>query len=314
MNVLKVGSRGSALALRQTQMTVQAIERLNPGLECRVEIIRTTGDRILDVPLAKIGDKGLFVKEIEAALLSGEIDCAVHSAKDLPSEMDERLCVAAFPERECPADALVSTKGDLADLPKHAIIGTSSLRRRAQILAARPDVQIVDLRGNLDTRLRKLDEGCCDAVILACAGLARMGLENRITQKLPYEICLPAVGQGALAVQCRVNDSACEIVRRLDSAPTRACVVAERALLRRLEGGCQVPIAALAREDDGQILMDALVAGLDGASIVRRSAVAPVSSANELGERLATELLNSPAKELLDLARTSAAPKDIGAA
>lgn len=314
MKVLKVGSRGSALALRQTQMTVEAIERLNPDVECRIEIIKTTGDRILDVPLAKIGDKGLFVKEIEAALMSCEIDLAVHSAKDLPSEMDECLCIAAFPERECPADALVSKCVGLMDLPKGAVIGTSSLRRRAQILAVRPDVKIVDLRGNLDTRLRKLDEGCCDAVILACAGLVRMGLEARITEALPYEICLPAVGQGALAIQCRTGDPACDIAASLDSPPTRACVTAERALLGRLEGGCQVPIAALAREESGELRMDALVAGLDGSSIVRKSASGALSTAKDLGERLAAELLDSPAKELLELARRSAVPNDIGAA
>ena len=314
MSVLRVGSRGSALALRQTQMMVEALERLNPGVKCRVEIIKTTGDRVTDVPLANIGDKGLFVKEIEAALLSGEIDLAVHSAKDLPSEMDERLCIGAYPERECPADALVSTKGQLVELPMGAIIGTSSLRRRAQILAVRPDARIIDLRGNLDTRLRKLDDGCCDAAFLACAGLVRMGLRDRITQTLPYDVCLPAVGQGALAVQCRANDQACEFVKRLDSPSTRACVTAERALLRCLEGGCQVPIGALARVDEEEIVMDALVAGLDGGSIVRRSAGAPAFAANELGERLAAELLDSPAKELLDLARMSAAPKDIGAA
>ena len=323
MNVLKVGSRGSALALRQTQMTVEALERLNPGVECRVEIIRTTGDRILDVPLAKIGDKGLFVKEIEAALLAGEIDLAVHSAKDLPTEMDKRLCIGAFPERECPADALVSgfplrsnpeTPCGLMDLPNGAVLGTSSLRRRAQILSVRPDFEIVDLRGNLDTRLRKLDEGCCDAVILACAGLMRMGLEARITEALSYDVCLPAVGQGALAIQCRTGDPACEIVGRLDSPVTRACVTAERALLAKLNGGCQVPIAALARVEDGELRLDALVAGLDGASIVRRSGVGHAESPGELGERVAQELLASSAKELLELARGIAVPKDIGAA
>jgi len=308
-----VGSRGSALALRQTQMVVDAIERLNPHVKCRVEVIKTTGDRVLDKPLAKIGDKGLFVKEIEAALIAGEIDFAVHSAKDLPSEMDERLCVAAYPERECPADALVSRNGRLADLPSGASVGTSSLRRRAQILAARPDLKISDLRGNLDTRLRKLDEGCCDAIVLACAGLVRMGLASRITQELTYEICLPAVGQGALAIQCRTGDSACGAVAKLDSAATRACVTAERALLAALGGGCQTPISALSRVVDGELVMDALVAAIDGSRIVRKSATGCIGAPDELGKRLAKELLDSPAKQLLDAARDGV-PPNIGAA
>lgn len=312
MSVLKVGSRGSALALRQTQIVIDEISRLNPGVECRVEIIKTTGDRILDVPLAKIGDKGLFVKEIEAALISGEIDLAVHSAKDLPTEMDERLTIAAFPERECPADALVSKMGKLAELPQRARVGTSSLRRRAQILAARPDLEMIDLRGNLDTRLRKLDGEDYDAIVLACAGLVRMGLESRITEVLPYEVCLPAAGQGALAVQCRSGDAACGIAASLDSPVTRACVSAERALLARLGGGCQAPIAALAREIGSAFRLSAAVASVDGANVIRKSADGDVSSPEELGIGLAEELLDSPARGLLDAARASAG--SIGAA
>lgn len=314
MNVLRVGSRGSALALRQSQMMIDEIVRRNTGVECHVEIIKTTGDRILDVPLANIGDKGLFVKEIEAALLAGEIDLAVHSAKDLPTEMDERLAIAAFPERECPADALVSKNGGLRELPVGARVGTSSLRRRAQILAARPDLQVVDLRGNLDTRLRKLDDDQYDAVVLACAGLTRMGLQSRITEVLPYELCLPAVGQGALAIQCRAGDRACGIAASLDSHWTRVCVLAERALMERLEGGCQVPIAALAREDDGRIRLEAAVAALDGRSVVRKLATGDAGDPRELGLRLADELLASPARALLEAARELPKPKDIGAA
>lgn len=309
-----VGSRGSVLALRQTQMVVDEIQRLNQSVECKIEVIKTTGDKILDVPLARIGDKGLFVKEIEAALIAGEIDFAVHSAKDLPTEMDERLCIAAFPERECPADALVSKIGNLTELPAGARVGTSSLRRRAQILAIRPDVEIVDLRGNLDTRLRKLDEEQYDAVILACAGLVRMGLESRITQVLPYEICLPAAGQGALAIQCRTGDATCGIVAKLDSPLTRACVSAERALIKGLGEGCQTPIAALAREDGSKLGLDALVAAIDGASTVRKYAIGDFSHSEQLGEQLAKELLYSPAKELLESARVSAEQKGIGAA
>lgn len=302
------------MALRQTQMVIDDITRLNPGVECRLEIIKTTGDRILDVPLASIGDKGLFVKEIEAALLSGEIDLAVHSAKDLPTAIDERLTIAAFPERECPADVLISKVGGLTELPQGAKVGTSSLRRRAQLLAARLDLQVIDLRGNLDTRLRKLETEDYDAIVLACAGLTRLGLETRITEVLPYDVCLPAVGQGALAIQCRAGDPACEIAAVLDSHWTRVCVTAERALLERLEGGCQVPVAALAREHDGQILLEALVAALDGASVVRKSAIGSASAPRELGLQLADELLASPARGLLEAVRAAAGPKDIGAA
>lgn len=357
MCVLKVGSRGSALALRQTQTIVKAVERLNPGVQCRVEIIKTTGDRISEQPPAAAGggaagplsrsiaDKGLFVKEIEAALVAGKIDFAVHSAKDIPSQMDERLCIAAFPKRECPADVLVyrasaddsrfaprstpeagGLRGALMGLPKGARVGTSSPRRRAQLLAVRPDLQVLDLRGNLDTRLRKLDEGVCDALVIASAGLVRMGLleagvsesalpsdsETRI-ELLPYEICLPAVGQGALAVQCKTGDPVCEAVAKLDFPETRACVTAERALLAGLGGGCQTPIAALARVDAGELTMDALVAAVDGTSIVRKSATGRVDEPDELGGRLAEELLRSPAKELLDAACSGVWP-NMGAA
>jgi len=358
MDVLRVGSRGSALALRQTQMVVEAVERLNPGVKCVVEVIKTTGDRISEQPAnatggccsaklsGSIADKGQFVKEIEAALIAGNIDFAVHSAKDIPSEMDERLCIAAFPERECPADALVrarvsafpprsgcetrcasGTQGGLMDLPKAAKVGTSSLRRRAQLLAIRPDLEILDLRGNLDTRLRKLEQGCCDAIVIACAGLMRMGFvegavsgsplsshpETLVIQVLPYEICLPAVGQGALAVQCRTDDPACDVVARLDSPQTRACVTAERALLAGLGGGCQTPIAALARAEGGKLVMDALVAATDGSSVVRKSATGRIDKPDELGGRLAYELLRSPAKELLNAARSGVWP-NMGAA
>lgn len=313
MKLLKVGSRGSALALRQTQMVMDEITHLNPGVECRVQIIKTTGDKILDVPLANIGDKGLFVKEIEAALLGGEIDLAVHSAKDLPTGITEKLAIAAYPERECPADALISKCGGLNELPAGARVGTSSLRRRAQLLAERPDLEIIDLRGNLDTRLRKLDGGEYDAIVLAVAGLARMGLESRITEVLPCSVCIPAAGQGALAIQCRAGDAAYEIAAALDSYWTRACVIAERALLERLEGGCQVPIAALAVEDDGRVRLEAAVAALDGASVERKTAYGTADSPEELGFGLAEALLMSPARELLEAARTSAERNDIGA-
>ena len=309
-----VGSRGSGLALRQTGQVVDELLRLNPGMECRIQVIKTSGDAAADVPLYTIGDKGLFVKEIEVALLRGEIDFAVHSAKDLPSEMDPALTIAAYSEREDPADALVSKAGKLADLPAGATVGTSSVRRRAQILAARRDLHVIDLRGNLDTRLKKVDSAQYDAVILACAGLRRMGWEGRITEVLPYEICLPAAGQGAVAVQCREGDAIADMLQQLDHAPTRRCVSAERALLSGLGAGCQTPIAALARESSGEFRLDAVVARPDGSQVIRRSALGDAGSPEELGRRLAEELLNSPARQVLRELRQSAEPKMTGAA
>ncbi len=297
----------------QTEHVVEEIERLVPGVRCQVRVIKTTGDRVTDRPLANIGDKGLFVKEIEQALLAGEVDFAVHSAKDLPSEMDPRLCIAAFPPREDPADALVSKRGVLAELPPGAVVGTSSVRRRAQLLRARPDLSVADLRGNLDTRLRKLDEGGYDAVVLACAGLKRMGWGSRITQILPFDVCLPAAGQGALAVQCRTGDAACGIIGALDDPATRKCVTAERALLAGLGAGCQTPVAALAREVDGRVKISAAVASLDGSVLVRMSETSEADQAEEMGRRLARRLLSSEAGDLLREAR-DAAPEGMGAA
>lgn len=314
MSTLVIGSRGSQLALHQTNLVIGWLKALYPDLECRIEVIKTTGDKNLDVPLAKIGDKGLFVKEIEQALFDGSIDCAVHSAKDLPSEMDERLIIAAYPEREDPADVLVSRCGKLEELPAGANIGTSSLRRRAQILNRRPDLNILDLRGNLDTRLRKLDTDNYDAIVLAGAGLRRLGWESRITQFLPFDICLPMAGQGALAIQCRNNDPAVELITKLDSCTTRRCVTAERTLLAYLGAGCQTPVAALAQEIDGELKLEACVASTDGSRIVRMKASGDVSSPEEVGKRLAEQLLESPAKELLEEVRQSTECKGLGAA
>ncbi len=300
MSMVTVGSRGSALAICQTRQVVEEILRLNRGLECRIDVIKTSGDRFVDVPLHAIGDRGLFVKEIEQALLDLEIDLAVHSAKDLPSEMDPALVIAAYCKREDPSDALVSRAGKLADLPSGATVGTSSVRRRAQILSARPDLNVADLRGNLDTRLKKLDALQYDAIVVACAGLARMGWDDRITEVLSHRTCLPAAGQGAIAVQCRAGDPVAEALRKLDHEPTRRCVTAERALLAGLGAGCRTPVAALSREGDGELRLDAVVARPDGSLIFRESAAGNPVFPKELGARLAEKLLSSPAREVLD--------------
>jgi len=302
------------LALCQTREVVGRLERLHAGLSCRIEVIRTTGDRVHSVPLAEIGDRGLFVREIEQALLDGRVDFAVHSAKDLPSEMDPALCVAAYPERENPADALVSRGGSLPHLPAGARVGTSSVRRRAQLLHARPDLEIVDLRGNLDTRLAKLDRGECDAIVLAYAGLSRMGWQSRATEILGCDVCLPAVAQGALAIQCKAGDPVCDLLKPLDDPDTRICVTAERAFLAGLQAGCQTPVAALATQEGDGIRLDALVAATDGSQILRRSEVGDVAEPEALGRRLADWFLESPARKLLEDARRGAAIKGMGAA
>ena len=299
MSELVVGTRGSKLALQQTQMIIDMLVMLNPVITCRIEIIQTLGDKVLNVALAKIGDKGLFVKEIEQAMLRKEIDLAVHSAKDLPSDMNDALCIGAYPERIDPSDALVSKVGKLSELPKGSVIGTSSVRRRAQILHVRPDLKVADLRGNLDTRLRKLAGTEYDAVILAYAGLRRMGLESQVTEILPFDICLPAVGQGALAIQCRCNDPVESIVAMLDHDATRRCVTAERALLSRMGAGCQTPVAALGKIIDNKITLDAVVASLDGKEMVRMSETGDITCAEDIGIRLAERFLNSPAREFL---------------
>jgi len=302
MRKLTVGTRGSRLALCQTDWVVSELKSLDPGLCVEVRVIKTKGDKILDVPLAKIGDKGLFVKELEAALLSGEIDFAVHSAKDLPTQIPAGLCVAAIPERVDPSDVLISNGLGLTDLPPGAKIGSSSLRRRAQLHNFRADFEICDLRGNLDTRLRKLETGEFDAIVLAYAGLHRMGWADRITEKIPTEICLPAVGQGALALEARKDGEVVGILQALDHAESRAAVTAERSLMRALEGGCQVPIGALATVEDGTITLQGVVASLDGRSLVMGDASG--DDPESVGQKLAQVLLSAGAKEILAGLRT----------
>lgn len=264
-----VGSRGSKLALLQTRQVMDAILRLRPDLQCRIQVIRTRGDAVTGAPLSEIGGTGVFVKEIEEALLTGQVDLAVHSAKDLPAQMDSRLCIAAYPEREDARDAVVSRAGGLSSLPVGANVGTGSLRRKAQLLRARPDLRITEIRGNLDTRIRKLDDGDYDAIVLACAGLRRMGLESRIAEALPVDICLPAAGQGALAVQCCEGSDVADILRDIDHSDTRRCVEAERAVLVHLGAGCSMPVGVLAQIEIGGIVVHAVAASRDGRVLVR---------------------------------------------
>ncbi|MBI4553223.1 MAG: hydroxymethylbilane synthase [Candidatus Latescibacteria bacterium] len=296
---LIIGTRGSQLALAQTRMVAHDLQAANPGLTVETRTLTTTGDRITDAPLASFGGEGVFVKELERALLSGEIDLAVHSLKDLPTTVPDGLVIAAVPERADVRDALLAKQpGGLAVLPDGARIGTSSPRRRAQLLSHRPDLQITNLRGNLDTRLRKLTETDLDAIVLAAAGLDRLGWSDRITERLSCEICLPAVSQGALAVETRRDDDAIiAAVSRLNHEPTVTAVTAERAFLRALGGGCQVPVGAWARFEGPTLRLDGMIAHSDGVWLVRDAVAGRPDEAEELGSRLAAMLLERMPKE-----------------
>lgn len=300
MKKLVIGSRGSVLALWQSNWVASELKRLF-GLEVEIQRIKTTGDKILDSPLAKIGGKGLFVKEIEKALEQGQIDLAVHSMKDVPTELPKGLMIGAVTKREDPRDVLVSRdKVSLMDLPKEAKVGTSSLRRKAQLWQRRPDFNMVDVRGNLDTRLRKMKEGQFDAMVLARAGLKRMGFEEAVTEVLEPQVMLPAVGQGALAIEVREDDEMVrEMVKALNHLPTQQSILAERALMRRLEGGCQVPVGALGIVKNGQVSLKAMVASLDGRKMVRDEVAGPSQQAEKLGVELAEKLLNQGADAIL---------------
>ncbi len=296
--MLTIGSRGSQLALWQANHIRAQLEAL--GETCEIQIIKTTGDKITDVPLAKVGTKGLFTKEIEEALLDGRVDLAVHSLKDLPTELPQGLTLAAIPAREDPHDALVGSRLD--QLPRGAKVGTSSLRRVAQLRAARPDLVIESVRGNLDTRLRKLSEGQYDALVLAAAGLKRLGWEHRIAELLPYQVMCPAVGQGALAIETRDDGGhAATVCSRLDDAATRYAVTAERAVLAELGGGCQVPLGAHAAVSEGSLAIVAIVGMPDGTKVIRRESSGAVSDAEHIGRELGRELLDSGAREVLEM-------------
>lgn len=294
--MLRIGSRGSQLALWQSQWVARKLEQL--GESCQIVVIRTRGDKITDVALAQVGGKGLFTKEIEEALLAGEIDLAVHSLKDLPTELPPGLEVVAIPEREDPRDAIVGAR--LEQLPAGARVGTSSLRRAAQLKRLRPDLQVEAIRGNLDTRLRKLDAGDYDAVVLAVAGLRRMGWEHRIAEIFPPSQVCPAVGQGALAIECRAQDGRVrELCLRLDHPPSRWAVTAERALLAALGGGCQVPLGAHASLSDDELHLQAIVLTPSGDRAVRGEIRGAPHLAIELGRRLAERLLEEGAAAIL---------------
>ncbi|HLL77360.1 MAG TPA: hydroxymethylbilane synthase [Pyrinomonadaceae bacterium] len=301
-----IGSRGSKLALWQAEWVRARLAAAWPGVEVKIEVVKTSGDVLRDAPLSVIGGQGAFTKELEEALLSGRIDIAVHSLKDLPTVLPEGLHVAAVTEREDARDALVlraganHPAGSLADLPRGAVVGTSSQRRRAQLKHLRPDVSIKELRGNVDTRLRKLDAGEFDAVILASAGLRRLGFENRISAALSTAEMLPAVGQGALGVETRVDDADTnELVSLLDDPQTRMACEAERALLRSLGGGCLVPIAAHATVAGARLRVEGLVAGPGGGRVLRDVVQDDASHAVRAGETLAARLREQGADELL---------------
>lgn len=312
MAALRIASRGSELALWQARAVADALAAAAPGLEVEIRIVRTTGDRILDVPLAGIGDRGLFTKEIDAALLDGEADLAVHSLKDVPTRLPDGLRIGAITRREDARDVLLCREGlppGLAELPAGSRVGTSSLRRRSQLRALRPDLEVSDLRGNLNTRLARLDAGEYDAIVLAAAGVLRLGWRERIAQYLDPELWLPAVGQGALAVVAREEDTSLQArLLALHHAATAACVTAERAFLRALEGGCQIPIGALARLEGEEVVLDGLVADLKGSTVLRGRATGSVQDPDEVGQRLASYLLRQGGDIVLAGIRSGAGP------
>jgi len=298
---IRIGTRGSVLALAQAGWVKDRITERDPGYRVELVVIKTTGDKIHDIPLAQVGGKGLFIKEIEEALLAGAVDLAVHSLKDMPAALPGGLVLAAVPPREDWRDALISQQyATLADLPPGARVGTGSLRRRVQLLHARPDLDIVPLRGNVDTRLKKMETLGLDAIILAAAGLARLGLSHVAQSFLSAEEMLPAVGQGALGLEVRAGDRQLRAALAfLDDPETRTAVAGERAFLARLEGGCVVPVAALGRVDGDLLTLEALISDLDGRGLIRRRLTGPGQEAAALGSRLAQELLDLGGREIL---------------
>ncbi|MGF1759010.1 hydroxymethylbilane synthase [Photobacterium sagamiensis] len=299
---IRIATRKSPLAMWQAEFVQEALEQAHPGLVVELVPMVTKGDVILDTPLAKVGGKGLFVKELEVAMLEGRADIAVHSMKDVPVDFPEGLGLVTICEREDPRDAFVSNNyRSIDELPAGAIVGTCSLRRQCQLRAQRPDLVINDLRGNVNTRLRKLDEGQYDAIILACAGLMRLKMEDRIRAAIAPEVSLPAVGQGAMGIECRLDDQRVrDLLESLNHSETATRVLCERAMNNRLQGGCQVPIGSYSELQGDQIWLRALVGEPDGSKIVRGEVTGPAADAETLGTQLADQLLADGAKEILD--------------
>jgi hydroxymethylbilane synthase len=309
-----IGSRGSDLALWQANFVKTDLENHFPEDQFEIKIIQTTGDDVLETALSKIGDKGLFTRQIETELISGSIDMAVHSLKDLQTEQPDGLVIGAVCERETPNDVFISKRGGtIDDLPRGARVATGSLRRRSQLLHHRTDLVVEEIRGNVPTRLRKFDRSDLDGMILAYAGVHRLGLSDRVSQIVPFEIMLPAVGQGAVAIEIRSDDDrTARAVGGLDHRPTRTCITAERAFLRRLEGGCQVPIGALASLKEDVVMLEGMVGSLDGKVIFRDRIEGAAREAEALGTQLADSLIAIGARELLDNTREQVAMSDQG--
>jgi hydroxymethylbilane synthase len=298
VRILRIGTRGSMLAKWQAESVRKKLFAAS-GVEAEIVIIKTSGDKMQQAPLPQIGGKGIFIKELEEALLEESIDLAVHSVKDVPTDIPSRLMFPAVCRRDDVRDCLVGST--LANLRQGARVGTSSLRRQAQLRHLRPDLDLRDLRGNVDTRLRKVESGEYEAVMVAKAGLDRLGLSQRISEVLSPEICMPAVGQGAIAVECRLKDTeAGDLLAPLDDAETRTAIIAERALLSALQGGCQVPMGAWARIERSELLLDACVCSVDGAQYVKQRATAPPDQAVQLGEHMARVLIEAGAQSILE--------------
>ena len=298
---IRIGTRGSQLALWQANWVKHQIQAHHPDISVELAVIKTSGDKILDVPLAKVGGKGLFVKEIEEALLAEDIHMAVHSMKDMPGEIPEGLCIAAIPVRDNPCDALIARNvTKIEDLPQGASIGTSSLRRGSQMLYLRPDLDIRPLRGNIDTRIKKLESENLDAVILAAAGMMRLGFGDQITAKIDPQTLMPAVGQGALCIEARKNDAeTADLLSAIHHPDTACTVLAERAFLKRLQGGCQVPIAAYAQKQGRELTINAMVAEIDGSVMYREQMQGTADDPEKLGTAVAGRLIDRGAGDIV---------------
>jgi len=298
VRILRIGTRGSILAKWQAESVRKQLFAAT-GMEAEIVIIKTSGDKMQQAPLTQIGGKGIFIKDLEEALLEETIDLAVHSVKDVPTDIPSRLMFPAVCRRDDVRDCLVGST--LANLRQGARVGTSSLRRQAQLRHLRPDLDLRDLRGNVDTRLRKVESGEYEAVMVAKAGLDRLGLSQRISEVLAPELCMPAVGQGAIAVECRLKDTeAADLLAPLDDAETRTAILAERALLAALHGGCQVPLGAWARVERSELLLDACVCSVDGSQYVKQRATSPPEQAAQLGEHMARLLIDAGAQSILE--------------